>query len=230
MSSPTPADTTSYISATGSITPVKKTCCRPKVLGLSLLITGTFFVAFAISYGIAIPALIDGKLTDAATTCDLDDVTDRYLNPHGDCELCVPYYINLHPFHITNAMSVYEDPTILLKVQEKGPYVYRKFSIKTDISFQGDHMTYKVYNRFTFMPKMSCEGCTADDKVMTMSVGYLALMTKAGGEKEFIMNVLNGITDDETVRDLLVGIPGFTANLLRVFYALSSLDVTGTFT
>lgn len=221
MSSPMP-ETTNYENAAPSS---KRKCCKTKTVGITLMVLGVLLVILGIVYGTVLPSAVNTTLTGAATTCDDSDITERFSDPHGDCELCVPYYYQLHPFHITNAMSAYLDPSVKLKVQEKGPYTYRKFAYKFDVTFEEDVMSYKSYNRYEYQPEMSCEGCSEEDKIMSMSAAYLAVMTKANGEETMVRQVLMGLAQgDETSFNMLWNIENFPHNFLRVLYGLSSMN------
>lgn len=218
----------------------KRSCCTRKVTGITLVSVGLFLVVVGIVYGTWLPNMLDNKISNGVAICGLDQVDDKFLNPHGDCETCVPYFYSFQPFSIINADEVVQsNGDVKLQVQEKGPYVYRKYSYKANVRFHEDQISYKAYHVFKYLPSQSCKGCSESDWITTIDVGYLKVMTSVGGEKQFIEKIFEGIlkkklhaagnaTKEVTNAikaqiDGLKALPSVQKMFLKVFSGLNSL-------
>lgn len=210
-------------------------CCTKKVIGIVLIVTGLAVFLVGLLFGTLIPSTINSKIVDGATVCDLSEVADSFSDPYGECDTCVPLYFDYFPFHIMNANEFEASPAdVKLKIQERGPYTYRKRTIRSDISFGSlnglETISYKAYNYWTFEADQSCQGCEETDRITTFDTGYLAVMTGAGGEATFMQSLIAGIAVKKSLSDdqvaLINGLDGFKEQLLKVFNGLSSLDAT----
>ncbi|XP_068938944.1 scavenger receptor class B member 1-like isoform X1 [Petaurus breviceps papuanus] len=79
-------------------------------------------------------------------------------------EIPIPFYMSVYLFHILNAEEVLkgEKP----HVEERGPYVYREYRQKRNITFNdNDTVSFLEYRSFEFQPEMS-QGLETDYIVM----------------------------------------------------------------
>ncbi|XP_074061487.1 scavenger receptor class B member 1 isoform X2 [Macrotis lagotis] len=79
-------------------------------------------------------------------------------------EIPIPFYMSVYFFHVQNAEEVLkgEKPSI----QERGPYVYREYRKKRNITFyDNDTVSFLEYRTFEFQPQMS-QGLETDYIVM----------------------------------------------------------------
>ncbi|CAD5229429.1 unnamed protein product [Bursaphelenchus okinawaensis] len=84
-------------------------------------------------------------------------------------------YLKFNMFNVTNAQNV----TFLglkVKVEEKGPYVFRQRDTKQEINFgPNSDVNYKVSKQWVFDEKMSCESCTDQDTVYLPNLSLATL-------------------------------------------------------
>ncbi|KAM9194866.1 scavenger receptor class B member 1 [Dugong dugon] len=79
-------------------------------------------------------------------------------------EIPIPFYLSVYFFHVVNPEEILkgEKP----QVQERGPYVYREFRHKSNITFyDNDTVSFLEYRRFQFQPAKS-HGLESDYIVM----------------------------------------------------------------
>lgn len=183
----------------------KRNASARKCLGITAVLCGLVFAGMSIAFGEVLPSTINAKVMAGGKICNEDDLKaaeQKYVDPYGDCETCVPYYYSYYAFNVTNAMEVLENSRagqsdenrVKVSVQELGPYVYRKRSIKTQVKFDGEKVSYKSYNKWEFNEAMSCATCKTSDRVTALDYGYLRVMAATGGEKNFADGVLTSIT------------------------------------
>lgn len=171
----------------------RRCCCCS--LGLGLIITGAILAILALLYGTVIPAVVDHAVKDGVVTCDASDGTqESYLDPYGDCPDCTPYYYSLYMMNATNTEAYLTGDDDVLQVQEMGPYTYRRRELKLDVLFfdNGNRVSFKQYTYHTFVPDRSCPGCLDTDDVTTLDVGYMSVISQAGGESAFLTRLALG--------------------------------------
>lgn len=171
----------------------RRCCCCS--LGLGLIITGAFIAVIALLYGTVVPAVVDNAVKDGVVTCDASDgAEESYLDPYGDCDDCTPYYYSLNMMNATNAEAYLAGEADTLQVREMGPYTYRRRQLKLDVNFldDGDRVSFKQYTYHTFVPEMSCDGCSDDDEVTALDSGYMSVISQAGGEAAFLVRLALG--------------------------------------
>ena len=135
--------------------------------------------------------------------CFTEDIPSHFTKAHGDCPTCVPMFVSYHPFDIANAAQVLTNPTVKLEVVERGPYVYQKFVHKQNVLVEDNKISYKIYSIFEFDAIASCNSCTELDMITTLDAGYLATMTRAGGEAAFLDTVLTAMVGTGETRNML---------------------------
>uniref|UniRef100_M4BYL9 Uncharacterized protein n=1 Tax=Hyaloperonospora arabidopsidis (strain Emoy2) TaxID=559515 RepID=M4BYL9_HYAAE len=142
-----------------------------------------------------IPAVLDNVVKDGVVVCDASDGAEQsYLDPYGDCDDCTPYYTSLYMMNATNVEAYLAGEADTLQVRETGPYTYRRRQIKLDVKFldDGNRVSYKEYTYHTFMPERSCDGCSDNDEVTAMELGYMSVIAQAGGEAAFLTRLAMG--------------------------------------
>ncbi|DAZ95790.1 TPA: hypothetical protein N0F65_009186 [Lagenidium giganteum] len=180
---PTPKDDASAPSKQG---------CSPRTIGNTCIGLGVFFVVCGIIYGTVVPPAINKQIKSGVAMCSASDFSkDAYLDPYGDCKDCVPYYFKLTMFNATNAQEHLEKG-VPLKLQEVGPYAYCRREKKVDVSFNKPYVTYSKYSYHTFDQSKSCKTCKESDVVVNYDVGYLNVITQAGGEIGFLRQLIGG--------------------------------------
>lgn len=187
----------------------------------------------ALCCGLVFPGMLDRKLKASAYMCSMDQVAEaQFYNPHDDCELCVPYYFNYYPFHLANAAAVLHETSTPLQIHEKGPYVYRKFVTRFNVSLSSDAATisYQSYNTWRFEPSLSCRDCDPDvDRITSLDTGYLLVMTQAGGEAAFMTAFLNELIVQKNIPKALASLiptmPLFSTQLLKAINGINSLNL-----
>ncbi|XP_014642672.1 PREDICTED: scavenger receptor class B member 1 isoform X2 [Ceratotherium simum simum] len=70
-------------------------------------------------------------------------------------EIPVPFYLSVYFFNVLNPDEILQGKKP--QVQERGPYVYREFRHKSNISFNdNDTVSFLEYRRYQFQPDKSC--------------------------------------------------------------------------
>ncbi|TMW57838.1 hypothetical protein Poli38472_014441 [Pythium oligandrum] len=182
--------------------------CSPLVIGNTCLGIGAFLVIFGIVYGAALPSVITNQIESGVAVCSESDIAkEQFTDNYGDCDECVPYYYSLIMFNVTNANDYLKNGA-KLKVQEVGPYAYRRFQRKVDVKLEGDLVSYKMYTYHKFDAEKSCETCKDTDVVTSWDLSYLNVISQAGGEKGFVTRLAKGTTwgaelSDDEIADVV---------------------------
>lgn len=210
-----------------------------RAVGYILSVLGGLFMIVGILFGAWLPGHVTDTIELATTICSADEVTESFTDPHGPAG--VPFYFAYHPFHVENAetylsSSTSESTTVKPAFREKGPYVYRKFVRRTNVEFHAAKGTvsYDTNAYFEFAPELSCESCDPDvDSFTSVDTSYLALVTKANGERQFTTAFLasmlraKGLSDPEisTLLTRTPALPAILPQLMKVLNGLNSLHV-----
>ncbi|GLE00652.1 hypothetical protein PINS_up009409 [Pythium insidiosum] len=168
--------------------------CSLVVIGNTCIAGGALLTVLAIVFSTVVPAVVTRMINDGVAVCSTKDVAKTaFTDPFGDCKACTPFYFSLSMFNITNAREFLETGA-KLKVQEVGPYAYRRRQIRVDVSMakDGSSVSYKMYRYHTFDATKSCAGCLESDVVTSWDVGYLNVMSQAGGEVGFLRQLIKG--------------------------------------
>lgn len=187
--------------------PTKQRGCTPVAKGTWMLAVGVLLVIVSIVYGAAIPPVVTNTIQDGVVNCKDSDVRkDAFTDRYGDCDDCTPYYYALSMFNVTNAME-YLEKGAKLQVQEVGPYVYRRREIRVEVQLSSDasRVQYKTYTYHKYVADKSCKTCLETDQVISWDVGYLNVISQAGGEVGFVTSLLNGTLWASTVTSEQMG-------------------------
>ncbi|KAJ0395655.1 hypothetical protein P43SY_004750 [Pythium insidiosum] len=166
----------------------------PTAVGHTFIGVGVLLLVVGVVFGAAIPPVVTHKIEDGVTVCSASAIAKpKFLDAYGDCKDCVPFYYSITLFNVTNALEHLETGA-KLKVQELGPYAYRRRQIRTDVELQDGNqlVSYKMYTYHTFDPAKSCDGCSDKDEVVSWDVTYLNVMSAAGGELAYLRRVAKG--------------------------------------
>lgn len=199
--------------------------CTPRVIAFLLIGFGVFFVVLGLFWGIGMPAIMESAVKNSVLTCDASDAAkEKYYDKYGDCDDCAPDYLSFYMFNATNA-EAYVTTNAKLQVTEVGPYVYRRREIKIDISFDDNHrVSYKKYTYHTYESSMSCSGCSDSDKVTSYDVGYLSIISAAGGETQFLYALAAGSFGAKwNATTILTSIATYGEQMMRWINGLNSL-------
>ncbi|KAE8992861.1 hypothetical protein PR003_g21984 [Phytophthora rubi] len=200
-------------------------CCS---LGWGLIITGALIAVLGLLYGTVVPAVVDNAVKDGVVSCDASDgAEESYIDPYGDCEDCTPYHYSLYMMNATNAEAYLAGDDKTLQVREMGPYVYRRRQFKLDVEFldDGNRVSYKQYTYHTFVPDMSCDGCSDDDQVTTLDVGYMSVIAQAGGEFAFLVRLaLGSFASTSNTSEAVSVVTEYGPQMMRWVNGLNSMD------
>ena len=103
-------------------------------------------------------------------------------------------------------------------------YVYRKFVHRQNVLVEDNTISYKSYSIFEFDARAKCNSCTELDMITTLDAGYLATMTRAGGEAAFLDTVLTAMVGTGETRNMLGSVPNFHSNFLKRLYGMNSMN------
>ena len=79
-----------------------------------------------------------------------------------------------------------------LKLQEKGPYTYRRYLERFDATLTDDNMVkYKFFDKWEFQPSLSCEECKPTDIITQMDGVYNAAATRKAGERNLVLELVS---------------------------------------
>lgn len=209
-------------------TPHRQRRCGCCSLGWGLVSTGVSIAVIAVLYGTIVPVVVDNAVKDGVVTCDASEgAEEKFMDPYGDCDDCTPYYYSLHMFNATNVEAYLAGEADTLQVQEMGPYTYRRRQLKLDVEFldDGDRVTYKQYTYHTFVPEMSCDGCSDSDEVTALDSGYMSVVAQAGGESAFLVRLALGSFASNSNTSEVVGIVAESGpQMMRWVNGLNSMD------
>jgi len=138
------------------------------ILGL-LLIPGGLLVTNVIQ------GLIDDEIADFIKTPKPSDegYNDWLSDDHPDA---IPMYTSFYMQNLTNPQETCAGEKPIFT--EIGPYTYRVYSYKYDVSFNDDYseVTYKSYSRYVYLPELSGSGLSTDDYISNINPGYLGVL------------------------------------------------------
>jgi hypothetical protein len=125
-----------------------------------------------------------------------------------------PLYKRYYFWNLTNSDQYLQGATPSLV--EIGPYVYRQFDTKFDVSFNSDNseVSYKTYTYYIFDDTLSDQesgmDLSPDDMIINVNPSYLGVIESAGGEMNLRINFAG-----QTVATILESLKGdFTSSIL----------------
>uniref|UniRef100_A0A2K5R784 Scavenger receptor class B member 1 n=2 Tax=Cebus imitator TaxID=2715852 RepID=A0A2K5R784_CEBIM len=138
-------------------------------------------------------------------------------------EIPIPFYLSVYFFNVMNPSEVLngEKP----QVQERGPYVYREFRHKTNITFNdNDTVSFLEYRTFQFQPSMS-HGSESDYIVMPniLVLGAAVMMEDKPMSLKFIMTLAFSTLGERafmnrTVGEIMWGYSDPLVNLINKYF------------
>ena len=95
----------------------------------------------------------------------------------------LPKYKSYYFYNLTNLGEVLSGgkPSF----EEVGPFVYRQYDVKFDVSFKNDLVYYRTWTYYVFQENMSAASETA--KIININPAYLGVLGKAGSEKNLVV-------------------------------------------
>ncbi|CCI41401.1 unnamed protein product [Albugo candida] len=198
---------------------------KTRVASYALIIVGVLLAITGIIYGTAVPAIVNRSIKNKVFYCDSGDVDEAFIDPYGDCDDCNPYYRAYHVFNVTNT-GAFLNQNEKLNVQERGPYVYRQWEKKVNVTFAGDRVQYKKYFNFAFDPAQSCSNCRENDTITSFDAGYFSVIAQAGGEFRFLVALLQSIPfgANQSLTELATSVTLYGPRMMRFLNGLNSLD------
>ncbi|GAB5357797.1 hypothetical protein AAMO2058_000405300 [Amorphochlora amoebiformis] len=153
-----------------------------KTNGIILGGLGVFFILFGIFFSHLILLEFQHQLhhTLRLQTPESDKkLYDDWKNSDydGAVESSFSFYFN----NLTNLDEVIKGA--VPHVEERGPYVYRYYRERFNISFNDSDNVVKYNSRtsFTFSKELSCDTCTPDDQILGLWATMVTLVKSAGG-------------------------------------------------
>lgn len=181
---------------------MRRSCC---VYATGIIATVLLVVGIALMIADVFPKLIDRRLKGEITLTEGSKVFDSWKNPPP------PVFMEFFFFNVTNADEVMEGRE-KARLVEVGPYTYREYRPKANVTFVENGTKVAAYTpkTFVFLPEKSV-GDPAIDPITTVNVPALAVMGK--GDGSFIMAPMikvwmkktDGVFTTRTVDELLWG-------------------------
>ncbi|MFX1420588.1 MAG: hypothetical protein ACFE9N_16955, partial [Promethearchaeota archaeon] len=113
-----------------------------------------------------------------------DSNYDEWIS--NDYPGAIPMYKRFYLWNLTNPRGVIDG--YKPEYVEIGPYVYREYSTKYDVSFSPnwDEVSYKQYSTYIFNPELSDSSCNPGDYITNINPAYLGVLELAGNEENLI--------------------------------------------
>ncbi|XP_055003606.1 scavenger receptor class B member 1 isoform X1 [Sorex araneus] len=138
-------------------------------------------------------------------------------------EIPVPFYLSVYFFDVLNPQEILEGQKP--SVRERGPYVYREFRHKTNITFHdNDTVSFVEHRSFQFEPERS--GGSEGDYIVMPNILVLGAATmmedKPGGLKFMLTLAFSTLQErafmNRTVKDIMWGYEDPLVNLINKFF------------
>lgn len=102
----------------------------------------------------------------------------------------IPFYMSVYFFHIVNPDAILQGEKPV--VEQRGPYVYREYRPKGNISFHDNHtVSYRVFRQFHFVPERST-GPESDQLVLPnmLALGVSIIAEKLTPPMKLMFNLI----------------------------------------
>ncbi|NXE53472.1 SCRB1 protein, partial [Casuarius casuarius] len=104
-------------------------------------------------------------------------------------DIPVPFYLSVHFFEVMNPQEVLQGAKPV--VNERGPYVYREFRYKTNITFHdNDTVSFLEYRNLFFRPELSAG--TEDDYIVIPNILLMGAAVMVENLPNFVKLLLSG--------------------------------------
>ncbi|XP_027325779.3 scavenger receptor class B member 1 isoform X2 [Anas acuta] len=104
-------------------------------------------------------------------------------------DIPVPFYLSVHLFEVLNPTEVLDGAKPILR--QRGPYVYREFRYKTNITFHdNDTVSYLEYRKLFFRPDLS--NGTEDEYIVMPNILMLGASVMMENLPNFVKLLLSG--------------------------------------
>eukprot|EP01117_Protostelium_nocturnum_P012466 TRINITY_DN459_c1_g1_i1.p1 TRINITY_DN459_c1_g1~~TRINITY_DN459_c1_g1_i1.p1 ORF type:complete len:497 (+),score=126.34 TRINITY_DN459_c1_g1_i1:1875-3365(+) len=183
--------------------------------------------------GIIIPQVIDGKVKEGLQeNLELKSGTTSFNvwinNTQKDSQ---PQFQKFYLFNVTNPLQVISGQQKPF-LQQVGPYVYRKWMVRYNVTFSPDQnqVQFKTYTYFTFEPNQTV-GNPHQDLITTVNLPFQGVKSKLGSEwwETLIAEAAAGITNSppftqKTAHQLIWGYNDTLLEFLANLQPNSSID------
>ena len=179
------------------------------VLGLGALGGGFYaniYIGDQLDQGIRDNLVIDGP-------SDLDYQDWLTSEDADDAPLFKSYYF----WNLTNPDEYMTGATP--QFEELGPYVYRQFDRKLNVTFENGEVTYRTFTYYVFMANMSSGD--VGDKIVNINPQYLGVIGNAGSEYNLMVSFVG-----PTMTQVVDGLTTDFANGVQVQGAATALNET----
>lgn len=188
-----------------------KTISTLLFLGLGLgALGGGFYANISIEQQLN-QGIRDSLVIDGTSDPDYQDWTTS--EDADDAPLFKSYYF----WNLTNPDEYLAGERPLF--EELGPYVYRQYDRKLNISFANGEVTYRTYTYYVFMANMSTGN--AGDKIVNINPQYLGVIENAGSEYNLMVGFVG-----PTITQVVDGLTTDFANGVQVQGAATALNET----
>ncbi|KAF4798833.1 Scavenger receptor class B member 1 [Turdus rufiventris] len=125
-------------------------------------------------------------------------------------DIPVPFFLSVHFFEVLNPEQVLQGGKPVLR--QRGPYVYREYRNKTNITFHdNDTVSYLEYRRFFFQPHLS--NGTEDEYIVVPNILMLGAAVMMENQDDFLKGGLSALFAmlkqeafmNRTVREIMWG-------------------------
>jgi len=133
-----------------------------------------------------IQSLIDKEIADFVKTPTPSD--EGYIDFLSDDRPdAIPFYTNFYMHNLTNPNATIHGAMPIF--DEIGPYCYRVYSYKYDVSYNYDfsEVTYKSYSDYEYRPELSGDGLDPEtDLIENINPGFLGVLDLLGSEANLV--------------------------------------------
>ncbi|XP_068608709.1 scavenger receptor class B member 1 [Brachionichthys hirsutus] len=197
-------------------------------VAIGFIIAGALTALFGVVLLFVGPAVMKGQI-----------IKNTVIDPENDLsytmwkDVPVPFYMSVYFFHILNPKEILKGEKPML--EERGPYVYRKYIQKDNITFHPNNtVSYLEYRKYFFEPSMSV-GSESDVVVIpNMLVQGAAVMMQHLSYPLRVMlstafkTFREGPFLNRTVEELMWGYDSRLVDFLNSYFP-GTLPVTGKF-
>jgi len=197
--------------------------------GLIAIILGLILMPGGFLLNGLIQSILDNEIADfVKTPKPSDEGYSNFLS--DDYEGAIPMYTNFYMHNLTNPNATLYGAKP--EFNEIGPYCYRVYTYKYDVSFNDDYseVTSKSYSKYIFQPELSGDGLDPEtDLIENINPGYLGVLdlldldpNKKDSEQNLVRamapTVLTMVKDMfiEMVEEMLPGYISILASLVGI--------------
>ncbi len=196
-------------------------------VGLGALILGMIFIVIGVTLQVYLTHRLNAEIKSLLVidSFEADGYDEWKDNNNPDS---APLYMKYYLFNLTNADELLhassENTTKIPIYEQVGPFVYRKYTKKENITFSedGNQVEYNEWAYYVPMPSMSYEVPPQDVLITNLNQAYMGVvMDKNIGSESNLVVVLTGPTLQQLFQSLgqpfaLIVLQAVTAQLLPI--------------